>query len=128
MLKSRAITDDDLKKVKRLHDLHYSQFEFPNFNRLMCGFIIEDEDGETVIAGGIEAVGEAVLVTDKNKSRIKIGKALVEAQRISAYLCKISKLRDLYAFVDNPEYAKHLVQHGFEVCDGQVLRLRITDG
>lgn len=118
---------DDIEEVKRLHKLYYPDFRFPDFYELMCGFIIED-DNDIIIAGGVEAIGESLLVTNKEKSRIKIGKALVEAQRASVYVCQRFGIKELHAFVDNPEYARHLIQHGFEPRDEQVLRMRVPDG
>lgn len=120
----RAVTPDDLEEIGKLHNTYYSDFEFPDFYRLLCGFIIEDENKEIIMAGGVECVGEAVLVTNKEKSRIKIGKALVEAQRCSMFTCKTKGIRDLYAFVKDDEYAKHLIQHGFSDCD-RALSIRI---
>jgi hypothetical protein len=95
---------------------------------MLNAFIIEDEKKEVVIGGGIELVAEAVLVTNKEKSRIKIGKALVEAQRCSAFTCQLKGIRDLYAFVNNDEYAQHLIQHGFSDIRNRALCMRIPDG
>jgi len=126
MLKYRPMTPDDLVEVRQLHDNFYGEFEFPRFRQMMCGFVIEDEKG-ILMAGGVEAVGEALLVTNKDRSRIKIGKGLVLAQSISTYICQQFGIKDMYAFVNNSEYAKHLIRHGFEDCD-RALKLRIPDG
>lgn len=120
----RKITPNDMAKVREYHDKYYSEFAFPQFTQMEVAFIIEDEQEEIVMAGGVEAVGEAVLITNKEKSRIKIGKALVEAQRLSMFACKQVGIRDLYAFVKDDEYAEHLIQHGFSDCD-RALSIRI---
>lgn len=125
VLKTRALESSDLALVKTIHDLYYSEFEFPRFKELMCGFIIEDENEEFVMAGGVEAIGEAVLVTNKDKSEIKIGKSLVLAQNISHHICKKYNIKELHAFVNNQTYIKHLVKHGFEERKERVLRMRI---
>lgn len=128
MLKNRALTPNDINEVRRLHELHYSDFDFPKFEELICGFVIEDEKNEIVMAGGVEAIGEALLVTNKEKSRIKIGKGLVLAQNISNYICWKANIRELHAFVTDDNYAQHLIQHGFEPRNEKVLRMRIPNG
>lgn len=128
MLKVRASTPDDLNEIRRLHELYYSEFDLPDFNKFLCGFIIEDESNEIVMAGGVETIGEALLVTNKDKSRIKVGKALVMAQSISYYICQKFGVRELHAFVTDKDYARHLIKHGFEPREEQVLRMRISNG
>lgn len=128
MLKTRDVTTMDLYEIKELHNKYYSEFEPPDFNHIWRGFVIEDESNEIVMAGGVEIMGEALLVSNKEKSRIKLGKALVVAQGACAYTCNRLKIRSLHAFVNNPEYAKHLVKHGFQERFEQVLRMRIPNG
>src|SRR5215471_563155 len=113
-LRIRALMPQDLQSIKKLHEKYFSQFELPPFPNCLNAFIIEDEHNEVVMAGAVEAVAEAMLVTNKAMSEIKIGKALVEAQQCVKFTCAINKIRDVYAFVDNDVYAKHLVQHGFK--------------
>lgn len=123
-LNVRAFTPEDLAKVRELHEEYYSEFDFPDFLRLINGYIVEDSDG-IIMAGGVELVGEAVLVTNKERSRITIGRALIEARAINIFTCKKVGIRDLYAFVNNNDYAKHLIKHGFQECD-KALTLRIV--
>lgn len=77
------------------------------------------------MAGGIEGIAESLLLTDKTKSRIKIGKALVEAQQHCASICRRRNVQELYAFVHDKDYERHLIQHGFEKRDETVLRMRL---
>ena len=128
MLTHRAMTPDDLEEVRWLHDTYYSNLEFPRFREMMGAFIIEDEENEIVMAGGVEAVGEAFLVTNRAKSGIKLGKSLVLAQSISAYLCKRNRIKELLAFSHSPTYTRHLVQHGFTEREGQALSLELDNG
>lgn len=126
-LKIRALIPEDLRRIRLLHDRYYPQFEFPDVLHCINAFVIEDETTDIVLAGFIEQVAEAMLVTNTAKSEIKIGKALVEAQRCSMFTCSRFGIRDLYAFVDNDVYAKHLMQHGFEQAH-RALKLRIPNG
>lgn len=124
MLTIRAYTPKDWDEVRKLHERYYDQFELPPFPSCLNAFIIEDENKEIVMAGAIEKVAEAMLVTNKAKSQVKIGKALVEAQRCSMFTCKVNGIRDLYAFVDMDVYARHLIKHGFAESN-RALKLRI---
>lgn len=123
-LKIRALDVKDVVKILDLHKKYYAQFEFPPFLNCLNAFVIEDEDDEIVMAGSVEKVAEVMLVTNKAKSEIKIGKALVEAQRCSMFTAQNFGIRDIYAFTDNDAYARHLIQHGFVLAD-RALKLRI---
>jgi len=124
-MNSRAFTKIDYYRVKELHDKYYSEFDFPKFQDMLNAYVIEDEQG-IIMAGGIERVAEAVLVTNKDRSRITIGRALIEAQKISLFTCKSFCIRDLYAFVNNDEYAEHLIKHGFQRHGLTTLSMRVS--
>lgn len=127
MLKTRSVTKDDIEKIRELHDKYYSEWEFPNFLKCLCGFVIEDEDDEIIMAGCIEKIAETSLVTNKEQNRIKIGRALIEARNISLYVCEKCGIDELVAFVNNEEYARHLVRHGFNP-RSTALSIRVENG
>jgi hypothetical protein len=110
----RGMKREDVDKARKLHHKHYPDLEFPDFfNNFYGAFIIEDND-EMLIAGGVQMIGEAVLVTDKDKDSTKIGRALIEAQKAVLYLGNRFGLEEIVAFIkDNDAYARHLVRHGF---------------
>lgn len=112
-MKARAFTSDDYWKAKEMHNKYYPEFEFPKLDEMLNAYVIEDDKG-IIMFGGVEQVAEAVLVTNKDRSRITIGRALIEAQQISLFTCKSFRMRELYAFVNNDEYAEHLIKHGFQ--------------
>ena len=124
-LKIRALTSEDLSEVQELHEKFFSNLEFPDFYNMLNAFIIEDENEEIILAGGVQPIGEAVLVTNKDKNRTKIGRALVEAQRCAMYTCGLFNIRELHAFVQDTKYANHLIQHGFEERKATVLRITL---
>lgn len=123
-MRIRSIKTSDLELIHQIHERDYPDLEEVDWNHLLSAFVIEDNN-ELIMAGGIEPIAEALLVTDKTKSRIKIGKALVEAQKFCKYICKEYAIRDLHAFTTNEEYAKHLIQHGFEKREELALRLKV---
>lgn len=131
MLKTRAVTPKDLGKIKELHQKFYSELQFPEFMKdFLCGFIIEDENDEIVIAGGVERIAEGILFTNKDKSNVKIGRALVLAQDISVYVCQQFEIRELHAFIDhsNEAYIKHFLKHGFHERNQRALSMRVPNG
>ena len=123
--KIRLLRKEDVPRLKEIHDRDYPSLEFFLDRPLLSAYVIEDENDEIILAGGVEGIGEALLLTDKTQSRIKIGKALVEAQRFSLFTCGRHNIQELYAFVTEPSYAKHLVHHGFEEREDMVLRMRL---
>ncbi len=129
MLKTRPVTINDLTEIKRLHDAYYSELDFPEFSRLLNSFLVEDENGDIVTAGGIEPMAEGLLVSNKSMNRIKLGKALVIAQGAFLVTCERFGFKWLHAFTKNPDFVRHLLQHGFETRNGdQVLRMGIQNG
>lgn len=126
-LRIRAFTPEDLPAIKELHCRYYSHLGFPDFMKLIIGFIIENDKG-IIMAGGLELVAEAVLVTNRSQHSIAIGKALVEAQKCMLYTAKEFNIKELYAFVkDEHDYVNHLKQHGFTDCF-HALSMRVPNG
>ncbi len=124
----RGMTRDDVEVLRELHEKYYSEFEFPDFFReCFAKFVVTDEKGGIILGGGVRKIAETMIVTDQNKSRIKIGKALVEAHRASIYACARIGVSELHAFVENEEYAKHLVKHGFSP-RSRALSMRLSNG
>lgn len=113
-----------MELITELHNKYYSQLEHPSFLNMIGSFIIEDDDSKMIMAGIVEKVAEGMLITNVEQGELKIGKALVEAQKHMSLICKVNNIRDLYAFVDNDTYAKHLIQHGF-IESNRALKLRI---
>ncbi len=121
----RLLRKEDIPRLKEIHDRDYPELEFFLNRPLLSVFVIEDDNEDIIMAGGVEGIGESLLLTDKTKSRIKIGKALVEAQRFSLFTCGRHNIQELYAFVTDGDYEKHLIQHGFEKRNEMVLRMRL---
>jgi hypothetical protein len=121
----RLLRKEDTPRLKEIHDRDYPDLEFFLDRPLLSAYVIEADDGEIIMAGGVEGIGEALLLTNKTQSRIKIGKALVEAQRFSLFTCGRHNIQELYAFVTETDYEKHLIQHGFKKREETVLRMRL---
>lgn len=110
----RGMKQEDIPKLREIHEKYFSDLEFPDFmNGFYCGFIVEDENG-VIIGGGLRPAAEILIITDKERDMMSIGRALIEAQKASLYIGHKFGLTELIAFVkDNDAYARHLVRHGF---------------
>lgn len=128
MLKTRSVTKYDIPFLREIHEKYYSEFEMIDFTKLLCGFIIGTEDNKIVMAGAVKPLAETLLMTNKEIPMITIGRALVEAQRVSKFVCNKYDIEDLVAYVDNENYAKHLIKHGFNRRDDISLRMRLQNG
>lgn len=123
-LKTRTIILNDLEKIREINEINFPDLELPDFKKMLSqGFIIEDEKNEIVMAGGIKLISECLLVTNKNMSRIKIGKALIIAQGACIHASLAFGIKDIYAFTHNEDYTKHLIKHGFYEKNGKTLMM-----
>jgi hypothetical protein len=113
--KARALKPEEMDKVGELSEKFYPNNVSPNFmNGFYCAYAITDENDRIVIAGGLRPSAEIILVADKDISKIKITKALLEAQKASLYIGHKFGLNELVAFVkDNDVFVRQLIKHGF---------------
>jgi len=123
----REMRTQDISEIEKFHEKHFPDIEFPDFMKMYLAFMILDDDERLIMAGGLRPVAEIHLVSNLDQSRLKIGKALVEAQRIASFTATRYKIDELLAFTENSEYASHLIQHGFHPREG-ALSLKVPNG
>lgn len=112
---SREFKRSDVEYVRQLHDKYFgNQFVSDDFMNMLNAFVIENDEGKVILAGGVKPLAETILVTDKSHSMTTIGRALVEAQKISMFTCRKLGIDWLHAFVKDESYMNHLIQHGFQ--------------
>ena len=126
-MKIRGLEPEDIAPLKDLHEHFFQdQFSFPDFlNGFLTAFTITDDDGKIIIGGGVRTMAEAVIITDIDAPRVKVGRALVEAFNASKYICKRFEQPHLHAFVTNYHYERHLRMRGFSSIKGAALVLDI---
>lgn len=121
-MKVRAICEKDIEELRRIWYCHYrDEFDFPEFTKFNCGYIIEDDDEKIITAGGIRMIAESVLVTDKDKSKFTRFRALQLALEMNKYFCKEAGFDQMHAFVQDPIWEEHLIRHGFTFTKGKAL-------
>jgi hypothetical protein len=120
----RSFTPADVEKAKELHALHFAkEFDFPDFLKYVCAFVIEDEHNEIVTVGGIRSIAECVAVTDMSKDpRVRLT-ALYQLLHASTFVCQKSDYDQMYVWSQNPRYTRRLMRNGFRPPDGQSLIL-----
>jgi hypothetical protein len=120
-MKIRAIERNDLTELQRIHSLFYKdEFEFPDFfKNFLCVFVIEDDNGEIITAGGVRCIAESILITNKDKSARDRIPALYDALQISNYICTHNGYNQLHAFIQDNKWLKQLLKSGFRNTKGQ---------
>lgn len=124
-MNSRALTIDDIEQVKKIHEKHFPGLEFPDFMSYLNSFIIEDNDGKTILAGGVKLITETYLITDLDTHIVTLGRALAEAHRISYFTNRHFKIKESLAFTFNDNYASHLLRRGYRDRNGRSLSLEM---
>lgn len=127
MINVREFRESDLFYVRQLHEKYFHNLDFPRFLKYLCSFIIEDEFGDIVLAGGFEQIAEISLVTNQDKSSVVRGRALREVKRIALYLSEKFKVNEVYAFTNDDVLAKYIIRHGF-VAAPRAYSIRIQNG
>ncbi len=113
-MKARAFNINDVAQIKELHSKYFPEFDFPDFlNGYLMAFTLTDDYDKIIMAGGIRAIGETVLVTDKSVNLHLLGDALLQALDISKHVCRRFNIERLHAFVEDAAYERHLIKHGF---------------
>jgi len=119
----RALVPTDIPELKRLYELHFShEFDFPEFMKYLCAFVVEDEQG-IITAGGIRMIPECALITDLTRDpRVRI-KALYQMLHASKFVCEKSGFDQMFVWSQNPRYTRRLIRNGFRLPQGQSLIL-----
>lgn len=119
----RAFSPSDLEELKRIHLLHFrDEFNLPDFMRYVCAFVVEDEKG-IVTFGGIRDIAECVTVTDKDRDPRDRIRALYQVLDASTFVCRKMGYDQIYAWSQNPMWARRLIKNGFRPPVGQSLIL-----
>jgi len=123
----RAIRNDDLANIKRIHEKYYkSEFNLPNFREhFLAAFVTEDETGNIISAGGVRTIPEVVIVTDKDISVRKRRKALIEMLHASMFTAEVNNYDQITAFIQDGDWQHHLSKFGFNECKGNALYLQL---
>jgi PAS domain-containing protein len=126
-MKIRALVPSDIDEIRRIHEQFYKEeFDFPDFlNNFLCAFVVTDEDGKIISAGGVRAIAESVIVTDKNFSVRDRRQALYQVLDVSEFITKHADFKELHAFVQDTTWISFLMTVGFCPTKGKALVLEL---
>lgn len=122
----RSLESTDLKALEEIHGKFFNkEFELPDFsNKYICALVIEDKDGIIAI-GGVRAIAECVMVTDKDRSARDRREALYKMLHALVYFTKGQEYDQIHAFIQDPTWSKQLQKIDFHPTKGQALVLDI---
>ena len=124
MQKIRSINANDFRQIEEIHKQFYAdQFTLPDFiKNYICAFVIEDE-GEILVAGGVRAIAESVIMTNKNTDIKGRREALYNMLTAVAHVTKLAEYDQVHAFIQDDKWKHHLINVGFRPTKGQALYL-----
>lgn len=119
----RAFSPSDIEELKRIHYLNFAdEFHLPDFMDYVCAFVVEDAHG-IITFGGIRDIAECVTVTDKSRNPKDRIRALYQILDASVFVCRKMGYDQIYAWSQNPQWARRLQRNGFRPPAGQSLIL-----
>lgn len=120
----RSLLPTDLFELERIHSQHFkNEFDFPKFMNYVCAFVVEDDKGKIVTAGGIRDIAECAVITDLSLDpRTRIS-ALYQMLDASRFVCQRSGYDQMYVWSQNSRYTKRLKKNGFRSPQGESLIL-----
>lgn len=123
----RELRKDDLKELKKIHEKFYKEeFDFPDFfQKFLCAFVSENENGQIVSAGGVRTLTESVFVTNKDIPIKERRDALYDLLHVSLYVCQRNNYDSLHAFIQDKKWLRHLKKVGFNKCKGEAIYIEV---
>src|SRR5438045_2746536 len=102
----RAITELDIANIKLIHARFFAdEFDFPDFfHNFLCAFLVEDDYGQIISAGGVRTITESILVTNKDVSIRNRYEALNKMLQASMYTCIRTNHDQLHAFIQDESW------------------------
>lgn len=122
-MKLRTIEPSDIDAIKGIHEKHYSsEFSFEEFKRNYYGaFLVENNLGVIVSAGGLRPIAEAVIVTNKDFEPEDRKLALYMMLDASIATARNLNFGAIHAFISDPQWSNRLKRTGFEPTKGESL-------
>lgn len=121
----RPLSSSDLDELRTIHEKYYKdEFCFDDFiSGFLASCVISDESGRIVSAGGMRALAEMVLITNKDCSVRDRREALYMILNASCYQAPRLGFNSLHAFIQEEKWLKQLKRIGFKETKGKSLVL-----
>jgi phosphoglycerate-specific signal transduction histidine kinase len=118
----RNFQETDLNQLKKIHEQFYQhEFSLDDFCQKFMDFFIIEESDQIICAGGVRAIAEAVIVTNKNAEMELKKQALYQMLHAASFSCEKHGFKQLHAFVQNKAWERRLIKNGFARTKGNAL-------
>jgi hypothetical protein len=121
----------DKPEIDNIYNEFFSHNEYPDFfnkNVFPCPFVVTDDDGKLILAGGVKLIAEAVVVSDQSVPKRERLEALLQALGSTIFIAQGMQHRQMHVFVNNDEkYVNTLQRFGFKLIDAKLLVLDFGD-
>lgn len=122
----RKLQWEDRPEINRIYKEFYSNNEYPEFffDCLSNAFVVTEDSGRIIVAGGVKNIAEAVFVTDKSIPPSDRLDALLQGLGSTISIVRDMRHNQVHAFVNNDEkYVNTLKKFGFKLIDAKLLVL-----
>lgn len=125
----RVLEDCDEEELRKIHAQFYSkEFDFPNFRKhYLCVFVVTNDAGDIITAGGIRSILECVTLTDKSFPVRTRAQALLSLLQGCVFVAQNSHYNEIHAFIQEEILTKHWARVGFKPTVGKSLVLPIGE-
>lgn len=128
-MKIRKLNINDLNSLHKIHHEFYPNDALPNFARnFYSAFVVVDDNDCIITCGGVEAIAEAVVLTDKDFSVHTRTSAMMEILRALILTCNRVNQDYLHAFIINDQdesWIRTLNKVGFNPIPGRSFFLEV---
>lgn len=118
----RQFKEDDLNQLTKIHEQFYKhEFSLEDFCQQFIDFFVLEEDNQIICAGGVRAIAEAVIITNKDAKMEHKKHALYQMLHAASFSCKNHGFKTLHAFIQNKAWERRLIKNGFARTKGNAL-------
>lgn len=122
---TRTMVAEDLAQLREIHKKFYQhEFNFPDFTKFASALVVVEND-KIITGGGLVAVPEAIVLTDKEANPMNKIKALIEFLQASSFAAKQLGASQIHAFIQDVKWENHLRSMGFDLVRGTALVLNL---
>jgi len=122
----RSFDPRDYEKLQRIHERFYKEeFSFDDFCSKFMDFFVVVENDEIVLAGGVRAIAESVIMTNKDIPVEIKRRALLTMLQTQLFTCGKLGYSQLHAFIQDDNWKRHLIKAGFKPCKGDALFIEV---
>lgn len=124
-IKIRDFSDEDIPEIDKIHKKQ-PELGVPSLRHVLVNKVFE-ENGRIVGYGVIKIFSEAVLIIDKDISKVSKGRVLKTGMKIALDTCKKNKLEQLYLITSFPNFANILAKHyKARLCNGSTMLIDLS--